>query len=52
MVGVHHEGQIAPARDASDLLGKLGQGQDDEIRRSQNGPRGNRAGEHSHLEPQ
>jgi len=36
MVSIYHEGQITAARNASDLVGKLGQCEDDQIRRTQN----------------
>jgi len=52
VIRVHHEGQIASTGDASNLLGELRQRQDDEIRRPEDGPRGDRSGEHSHLEPE
>src|SRR5438270_203117 len=51
VVGVDHEGQVAAAGDASDLLGELGQGQDDEIGRAEHRPRGDRPREHADLEP-
>ena len=52
VVGVDHQGQIAPARNAANLLGELGQGQDDEIGRPENRAGGDRAREHADLEPQ
>ena len=52
VIGVHHERQIAPAGDAADLIGELRQGEDGEIRSSQDDARANRAGEHPDLEPQ
>src|SRR5438132_1590825 len=43
---------VAPAREASDLRGEVVQRQDDEIRRAEHRPRGDRAREHADLEPQ
>ena len=40
MVGVDHQAEVTGAADAVDLLGKLGQGQDDEVRGSQHGAGG------------
>jgi hypothetical protein len=52
VIGVDHQRQVAPARDAADLLGELGQRQDDEIGRPEDRRRGDRAREHADLEPE
>jgi hypothetical protein len=52
VVRIHHQGQVTAARNAANLLGKLGQRQDHQIRRAEHRSRADRAGKHPDLKPQ
>ena len=49
MVGIDQERQFGRSSDAMGLVGELGEGEDDQVGRAEDGLRAERSGKHAHL---